>query len=219
MYCERCQEQFKWYENVCPRCQRALVPDPAGIAKEPDAPVVRVFRTADEGRLPLAAMALDEAGIEYAVRKAGLSDVFGVSHPTPGFESTGTAVEIHVLAADAERARDLLVDLERASDTGEIPPEALEADPAPRAVAGVTGSGSPPIELFDVDTDRRIGTISDAALEWLSERLELESDDDDDYYIDAPTIDMLEQDGAAADLLAVLRHALGDREGISIRWT
>ncbi len=219
MYCERCQEKFKWYENICPRCQRALVPDPPGVAEEPDAPLVRVFRTADEGRLPLATMALDEAGIEYAVRKVGLSDVFGVSHPTPGFESTGMAVEIHVLAADADRATELLGDLERAADTGEVPPEALEPPPAPQAVAAVPRQDSPPIDLFDVDTSQRIGTMSDAQFEWLSERLELESEDDDDYYIDAATIDMLEQDGAAAELLAVLRRALGDRDGMSIRWT
>ena len=52
----------------------------------------------------------------------------------------------------------------------------------------------------------------------LVDALEEESSDDQDYYIDAATIDVI-GDGRATDhLLKVLRTALGDSEGVDIRW-
>jgi hypothetical protein len=74
------------------------------------------------------------------------------------------------------------------------------------------------VALIDAESGRTLGSISAAQFDWLSSRLELESSDDDDYYIDGPTLDMLEQDGAGTGLLAALRHALGQRKSVSIRW-
>jgi hypothetical protein len=50
-------------------------------------------------------------------------------------------------------------------------------------------------------------------LQFLIDELEEESATDQDYYIDAMTIDMLQQDGGEANLIALLRNALGAREG------
>jgi hypothetical protein len=50
------------------------------------------------------------------------------------------------------------------------------------------------------------------------DRLEEEHAEDTDYYIDADTIDLLEGSGASADLLSVLRKALGEAEGIDVSW-
>ncbi len=74
------------------------------------------------------------------------------------------------------------------------------------------------IDLYDTDTDKLIGSITDAELKVLIDALEEESSSDRDYYIDAATIDLL-GDGRATDhLLGLLRDALGGREGIEIRW-
>ena len=56
------------------------------------------------------------------------------------------------------------------------------------------------------DTNQLIGTIADADLQFLTDELEEESAEDTDYYIDAATIDMLEEDGAPASLIAVARR-------------
>ena len=73
------------------------------------------------------------------------------------------------------------------------------------------------IKLYDSESDRLLGTVSDADLQALVDALEEESSDDRDYYINADTIDLL---GAKASpqLIDLLRSALGSSEGIEVRW-
>jgi len=48
--------------------------------------------------------------------------------------------------------------------------------------------------------------------------LEEEDSKDVDYYIDLATVDILEDNGASAALVQMLRTAIGAAEGIDIRW-
>ena len=74
------------------------------------------------------------------------------------------------------------------------------------------------IDLYNDETDLLIGSITEADLKVLQDALEEESSDDNDYYIDQATLDVI-GDGRATDhLLKVLRDALGARDGIDIRW-
>ena len=73
-------------------------------------------------------------------------------------------------------------------------------------------------QLFDADSQAPIGTITDVQLQFLIDELEEESATDQDYYIDAATIDMLELDGGDPALIALLRSALGARDGMEVRW-
>jgi hypothetical protein len=75
------------------------------------------------------------------------------------------------------------------------------------------------IELRDAERGTQLGTITDRQLKFLVHALEEESTGDQDYYISADTIEMLEADGADADLIGLLRRALGNRAGIDIRWS
>lgn len=75
------------------------------------------------------------------------------------------------------------------------------------------------IRILDVGTDREIGTLTEAQLQFLVDQLEEESREDQDYYISRETLEMFEGAGADAALLEVLRTALGDREGMDIRWS
>jgi hypothetical protein len=75
------------------------------------------------------------------------------------------------------------------------------------------------IELRDAERGTQLGTITDHQLKFLIDALEEESMSDTDYYITADTIAMLEADGADGDLVGLLRRALGNREGIDIRWS
>jgi hypothetical protein len=74
------------------------------------------------------------------------------------------------------------------------------------------------INLYRVANDQLIGTISPADLQVLIAVLEEESSEDRDYYIDAPTIDLLADGGASEALLNMLRLAVGTAEGIDVRW-
>lgn len=74
------------------------------------------------------------------------------------------------------------------------------------------------IDLFNNETNQLIGSITEAELQVLTDRLEEESQTDQDYYIDQATIDLL-GDGTATDhLLQTLRNALGSGDGVEIRW-
>ncbi|HVH38582.1 MAG TPA: hypothetical protein VM764_01030 [Gemmatimonadaceae bacterium] len=74
------------------------------------------------------------------------------------------------------------------------------------------------INLRDNETGVVIGAISEEDLAFLEESLEEESGEDQDYWIDLDTVEMLEEAGAPASLLALLRHALTDRAGVEIAW-
>ena len=74
------------------------------------------------------------------------------------------------------------------------------------------------IQLRDKTTNALLGTIDDDDLKFLVDELEEESPTDHDYYFDSATIDMLEDDGAPATLVALLRQVLGSQDGMEIRW-
>ena len=61
-----------------------------------------------------------------------------------------------------------------------------------------------------------IGHVTTSQFEWLTTHLEEESPEDQDYYIDASTLDMLQDLGGDPALMLLLRTALGSREGIEI---
>jgi len=74
------------------------------------------------------------------------------------------------------------------------------------------------IDLYNDATDQLIGSITEADLKVLTDALEEESSEDQDYYIDRATLDVI-GDGRATDhLLNVLRTALGSSDGMDIRW-
>lgn len=74
------------------------------------------------------------------------------------------------------------------------------------------------IDLYNAATNQLLGSITDADLQVLIDALEEESSEDQDYYIDHATIDLL-ADGRPSDhLLGILRAALGSSDGVEIRW-
>ena len=75
------------------------------------------------------------------------------------------------------------------------------------------------ITLRDKDSGVVIGTITEADLSMLVDLLEEESRTDTDYYVEVGTIDLLEKEGASVELLALLRNALGTKEGVELAWT
>jgi processive 1,2-diacylglycerol beta-glucosyltransferase len=74
------------------------------------------------------------------------------------------------------------------------------------------------IDLYNVSTNQLIGSITDADLQVLVDGLEEESLDDQDYYIDKATIDVLADGRATTHLVGLLRSALGANDGVDIRW-
>jgi hypothetical protein len=73
-------------------------------------------------------------------------------------------------------------------------------------------------KLYDVESGTVIGTITAAQLQFLIDQLEEEDSEDRDYYVDGTSLAWFETHGADAALLDLLRAALGEREGMDIRW-
>ena len=72
--------------------------------------------------------------------------------------------------------------------------------------------------LYNKQSGALLGTVSDADLKVLVDQLEEEDLGDDDYFMDLDTVDILESAGASAGIVTLLRNAIGDGEGIDIRW-
>ena len=104
----------------------------------------------------------------------------------------------------------------------QVPPVLAESAPRSSLVGALLGgqpaAAPPAVTLYDDQSGVLLGTISEAQFRFLADQLEEEDSRDDDYYINAPTIDMLAERGADPELLAMLRMALGDREDAEVRW-
>lgn len=74
------------------------------------------------------------------------------------------------------------------------------------------------ITLRETESGRTIGTITEEQLRALQEHLEEESPEDTDYWIDEPTLEAMVEEGVDAALVALLRTAVGDSDGVEIRW-
>lgn len=72
--------------------------------------------------------------------------------------------------------------------------------------------------LTRLDTGDSIGEITDSHLAFLVEQLEEEHDDDQDYYIDKDTLELLSDNGGDPELLAMLEKAMGDDDSMTIAW-
>jgi hypothetical protein len=72
--------------------------------------------------------------------------------------------------------------------------------------------------LIRLDTGDTIGEISDKQLAFLVEQLEEEHEEDEDYFIDRDTLELLSDNGADPELLAMLEKAIGDDDSMDIAW-
>ena len=72
--------------------------------------------------------------------------------------------------------------------------------------------------LVRLDTGDDIGTIDDKQLAFLIEQLEEEHDDDKNYFIDKETLELLSDNGADPELLALLEKGLAGDEEMDISW-
>lgn len=75
------------------------------------------------------------------------------------------------------------------------------------------------VQIFDKQSGTELGSITDEQFQFLADRLEEESRQDDDYYLNGSTVDFLEGEGAAPELVTILRRALDGRDEAEIRWS
>jgi hypothetical protein len=71
--------------------------------------------------------------------------------------------------------------------------------------------------LTRIDTGDDIGAISDAQIKFLKDQLDTE-DDEDHYVINAETLELLSDNGAEPEFLALLEKGLNDDDSMDIAW-
>jgi len=74
------------------------------------------------------------------------------------------------------------------------------------------------IKVFDKETGKLLGTITSDHVQYLIDQLEEESEFDQDYWLNRDTLDGFAVKGCPADLLELLKSAMGDRQEMEIRW-
>lgn len=74
------------------------------------------------------------------------------------------------------------------------------------------------IQLRDKKAGRVLGFITPAQLQFLVDHLEEESAADTNYHFNKATLEMLSDQGADQELVAVLYKALGNHEELEIEW-
>ena len=72
--------------------------------------------------------------------------------------------------------------------------------------------------LTRIDNGQTIGEVSTQWLDFLVEQLEEEHDEDQDYYIDRDTLELMSDNGIDPELLAMLEKAIGDDDSMDIAW-
>ncbi len=74
------------------------------------------------------------------------------------------------------------------------------------------------VKLYDAETSALVGEITEGQLQFLVDHLEETSTEDQDYWIDVPTLALLRNEGADEELVAILAKGFGGRPGYEIRW-
>ena len=75
------------------------------------------------------------------------------------------------------------------------------------------------INLYEKDTNKPLGQISEAQLQYLMDHLEEEGSEDQDYAVTHLLLEYFEGLGADPTLISLLKDALGGREEIEIVWS
>jgi hypothetical protein len=74
------------------------------------------------------------------------------------------------------------------------------------------------IDLYNAATNELLGQITEADLKVLVDALEEEGINDQDYFLDSATIDVIADGKATEHLVGLLRKAVGSSDGVDIRW-
>jgi hypothetical protein len=74
-------------------------------------------------------------------------------------------------------------------------------------------------KLTRIDTEDDIGTINEKQLKFLQEQLQEDREADEDHIvIDQDTLELLSDNGADPELLAILEKGLGDDDQMDVAW-
>ena len=175
--------------------------------REPNegATVVTIFKTDDHALLPLAEATLQSAGIQFQARSFGKADnLQWTLSQSPTIRPF--VIELLVSSEDADKARDLLADLNLSTAVGTSDPAVL-----------VDTTESQAIRLEDAASGQSIAQVSEAQLQQLISHLEETAPQQ--FVLDRDALDHLLHTDMDPQVIDKLSQALGEQDEATIRWT
>jgi processive 1,2-diacylglycerol beta-glucosyltransferase len=155
-------------------------------------------------------------------------------------DMTIMAYKIDALLGDPDRLRQMRENTRRLArpdaaqtivdtllDRPALPPIEISKEHQQRMIEVVRGVNVGPqhtvweigeIAIFSQQTGVLLGSLTEEQFAFLSRRLEREGPNDDEYYINATTVETLRLAGADSELLGMLQQALGPNGEGDIRW-
>ena len=74
------------------------------------------------------------------------------------------------------------------------------------------------IQLKNKETGEVLGTILEDDLQFLQDQLVEESEEDTDYYLNRPELNLFKERGASKVLIGLLEKGFAGREDLEIEW-
>jgi hypothetical protein len=75
------------------------------------------------------------------------------------------------------------------------------------------------IRLRIKETGTELGSITEEDLQILIDNLEEESEEDQDYYLNRQTLEMLKGRGISTSLAQMLERAMGEGDDVEVEWS
>lgn len=75
------------------------------------------------------------------------------------------------------------------------------------------------IRLRNKETGAELGSITEEDLQFLIDNLEEEWEEDQDYFLNRQTLEMLKDRGASPALAQMLTDTMGARDALEIEWS
>lgn len=113
MYCPHCNREHDNGVSICPICKTPLTNDKADSDRTRNIKFVTVYEAGDPAFLAFAKSILESEGIAYYFKGEGLQDLEGAGRLGTGFNPLFGPVQIQVDEKDAQKARELLEQIER----------------------------------------------------------------------------------------------------------
>ena len=113
MFCPNCGTEYREDFTVCPECNAPLVNELPGQREPGFIRFVTVYETGDPAFIAFAKSILQSEGIKYSTKGEGLQELFAGGRLGTGFNPVVGPVEIQVDEKDAEKAKELLRQIEQ----------------------------------------------------------------------------------------------------------
>ncbi len=112
MFCPKCGAKYEEGVTACSECNVPLVNEPPGQTEPGFVRFVTVYETGDPALIAFAKSILQSEGIRYFVGGESLQDLFAGGRLGTGFNPVIGPVKIQVDEQDAEKAKELLRQIE-----------------------------------------------------------------------------------------------------------